>query len=255
MEEKELFLRAQLVHEQSLGRTSEEVGRDLLPGMYCMPCYIVPKPQLGWHLVNDLSAGTFSLNSMVDRRFVTGYWLDNLGHLGELLLKKYQHYEGKQVMWKSDISEAYQMCPMHLMWQIKQGVWILGKLYIDRVNQFGGCASPAIFIVVNGLVAWIAKHKHLVEDLIYVDDSFGVEDEGEVLWYALYECELPKQQARLLLLWDELGIPHKREKQIHGKKLTILGIDVDVEELSFMLTEEARAHLMNELEEWSQCGV
>ena len=63
------------------------------------------------------------------------------------------------------------------MWQIKQGVWILGKLYIDRVNQFGGCASPAIFIAVNALVAWVAKHERLVEDLIYVDDLFGVEDE------------------------------------------------------------------------------
>ena len=107
----------------------------------------------------------------------------------------------------------------------------------------------------NALVTWVVKHKFLVEDLIYVDDSFGVEDEGEVLWYAPYACELPKQQAKLLMLWDELGIPHKQEKQIHGKKFMVLGIDVDVEELSFMLTEEAHVHLMNELEEWSQRGV
>ena len=101
-------------------------------------------------------------------------------------------------MWKSDISEAYQMCPMHPIWQIMQGVQILGKLYVDRVNQFGGCASPAIFIAVNTLVAWVAKHMRSVEDLIYVNDSFGIKDEGEVLWYAPYECELPRQQAKLL---------------------------------------------------------
>ena len=56
-------------------------------------------------------------------------------------------------------------------------------------------------------------------------------------------------------MWDELGIPHKQEKQVHGKKLTVLGIAVDVEEMLFKLTEEARVHLMKELEEWSQHGV
>ena len=111
------------------------------------------------------------------------------------------------------------------------------------------------FIAVNALVAWVVKHMRSVEDLIYVDDSFGIEDEGEVLWYAPYECELPRQQVKLLELWDELGIPHKQEKQVHGKKLTVLGIAVDVEEMSFKLTEEARVHLMKELEEWSQRGV
>ena len=205
--------------------------------------------------MNDSSAGVFSLNSMVDRQYVTGYPLDNLAHLGELLLRKYQHGGGRQVVWKSDIAEAYQMCPMHPIWQIKQGVRILGKVYVDRVNQFGGCASPAIFIALNSLVAWIAKHERSVDDLIYVDDSFGVEDEDESMWYAPYECELPKQQARLLELWDELGIPHKREKQLHGRKITILRIDVDVEEMSFTLTEEAQKQLEDELKEWSQCGV
>ena len=84
-----------------------------------------------------------------------------------------------------------------------------------------------------------------MDDFIYVDDSFGVENEDAWMWYALYECELLKQQARLLELWDELGIPHKREKQIHGKRLTILGINVDVEEMSFTLTEEAQKQFEN----------
>ena len=129
----------------------------------------------GWRLVNDSSARDFSLNSMVGRQYVTGYPLNNLAHLGELLLKRYQHSGGRQVVWKSDIAEAYRMCPMHLMWQIKQGVRILRKLYVDRVNQFGGSALPAIFIAVNALVVWVARHEQSVDDLIYVDDSFGVE--------------------------------------------------------------------------------
>ena len=88
---------------------SGEVGESLLLGMYCMPSYVVLKPHSsGWRLVNDQSVGMFLLNSMVDCRCVTGYLLDNLAHLGELLLKRcHQNSEGSLVAWKSDISEAY----------------------------------------------------------------------------------------------------------------------------------------------------
>ena len=132
-EEKELFLRTQLAHEQDLDRVSREVEGGLLPGMYCMPSYVVPKPHLtGLRLVNNYSAGAFSLNSMVDHRFITGYPLDNLANFGELLLKRRQQRVGRRfVAWKSDISEAYRICPMHKLWQLKQGVRILGKLYVD----------------------------------------------------------------------------------------------------------------------------
>lgn len=255
--EKESFLRNQLAHEQGLERMSGEVGEELLPGMYCMPSYVVPKPHAsGWRLVNDSSAGPYSLNSMVDRRFVTGYPLDNLAHLGELLLKRHQQTGGeKLIAWKSDISEAYRMCPMHAMWQLKQGVRILGKLYIDRVNVFGGSASPAIFIAVNALVAWIAKNEKSIDNLIYVDDSFGIEKENDKVWYAPYEQELPRQQAQLLELWDEIGIPHKKSKQVFGERLTILGIEVDVNEMKFSLNPEASKQLEMELEEWCQCGI
>jgi hypothetical protein len=88
-EEKEKFISEQVKHEQDLGRMSLPFGKDLLPGMYCMPNYVVPKPHsAGWRLVNDLSAGLFSLNSMVEHEFITGYPLDNLTHFGELLMRK-----------------------------------------------------------------------------------------------------------------------------------------------------------------------
>jgi hypothetical protein len=144
---------------------------------------------------------------------------------------------------------------MHLLWQVRQGVRILGKLVIDRVNVFGGSASPAIFISVHALVAWIAKHERLIDDLIYVDDLFGVEEEGQNVWYEPYKQHLPRQQARLLELWDELGIPHKQAKKIHGGCLPILGIEVDVNKLTLLLTKEAREQLEKELEEWSQQGI
>ena len=123
--------------------------------MYCMPHYVVLKPHSdGWRLVNDLSAGVFSLNSMVDHQYITGYPLDNLSHLGELWIRKQRERpEAKFVVWKSDISEAYHVCPMHKLWQIKQVVGFKEGLCIYRVNMFGSSPSGAIFIALNVLLA------------------------------------------------------------------------------------------------------
>ena len=118
--------------------------------MFCMPIYAVPKPgSTDLRLVNDHSAGPYSLNSMIDHSLVTGYPLDNLHQLGNMLLSLHDLTPGLDVvMWKSDIAEAYCMCPMHLMWQIKQAVCIDGEYYIDHANCFGSSASFAIFVSV-----------------------------------------------------------------------------------------------------------
>jgi hypothetical protein len=189
-EEKEKFLVEQVDHERSLERMSAPFGANLLPGMYCMPNYVVPKPHsAGWRLVNDLSAGPFSLNSMVERQSIAGFPLDNLSHLGELLMRKRCGRPGiKLVAWKSDITEAYRICPMHVLWQLKQIVRIKGELMVDRVNVFGGSGSGPIFISVNSLIAWIAKHVKEIDDLIYVDDSFGVDEEDNLVLYVPLKC-------------------------------------------------------------------
>jgi hypothetical protein len=255
--EKEEFISAQIKHEQVMDRMSNGFGQELLPGMYCMPQYVVPKPHTdGWRLVNDLSAGPYSLNSMVDRRYISGYPLDNLSHFGELLLRRRKEEPNVNFLaWKSDIAEAYRICPMHKLWQIKQVVRLQGELMVDRVNVFGGSGSGPIFISVNALVAWVAEHEREVVDLVYVDDSFGVEVVGRTTYYPPYNESLPTQQTKLLELWDQIGIPHKPKKQISGTRLTILGILVDMEQLTFTLPEEARDRLLKELSAWSQRGV
>ena len=255
--EKEEFLMNQIEHEQGLERMSKTFGGNLLPGMYCMPHYVVLKPHAsGLRLVNDLSAGPFSLNSMVDRQFITGFPLDNLSHLGELLLRKHkENPHSSFVVWKSDVAEAYHICPVHELWQMKQIIKVQGKFIVDRVNIFGGSGSGPIFISLNSLVAWIARYERNIEDLVYVDDSFGVEEEGVVAKYEPYNEAYPLQQTRLLKLWDELGIPHKQKKQVYGCQLMVLGIEVDVEHLTFTLPSEAKEHLLKELSEWCGKGV
>lgn len=63
-----VFLTKQRDQEVLLGRWSESFGDVLLPGMYAMPLGVVPKPHsTKLRLVNDHSAGKYSLNSMIDR--------------------------------------------------------------------------------------------------------------------------------------------------------------------------------------------
>jgi len=203
--EKAQFFQHRLEVEQHHGRFSASLGTSLLPGMYCMPMYAVPKPgSTELHLVVNHSAGAFSLNSMIHHNSVTGFPLNNLVHLGEMLIQEHNarpDLPDELIVWKSDITDAYQLCPMHPCWQIKQAVHIEGKYYIDRCNVIGSSASGAIFIAVNSLIAWIAKNKRGISRLAsYVNNSFGLALRNDKEAYPPYGRSFPAPQARLLRL-------------------------------------------------------
>jgi hypothetical protein len=126
---------------------------------------------------------------------------------------------------------------------------------MDQVNMFGGSGSGPIFISVNSLMGWVSREKREVDDLEYVDDSFGIEEDCNRSVYAPYHVKYPTQQVCLLELWDKIRIPHKPKKQIYGTQLLILGIEVDVINLTFTLPEEAIEQFLKELAEWCQSGV
>jgi len=253
---EETFMSNQLNIELGKGRFSESFGKDLLPGMYSMPIYAVPKPNsTDFRLITDQSFSKYSLNSMIDHNCVTGYPLDNLTHLGERLMDTERRNPGVPLeMWKADISEAYRLMPMAYEWQIKQVNTIGGLRYVDHNNAFGGCASGAIFIAFNSLVAWIAKYIFFVSLLNYVDDSSGCSLAGDHEFYEPYRRVFPRPQAILLRLWDELGIPHKEKKQLFGAPLMIIGINVDPIGMSFTLSDISKERLLEELRMWCRKG-
>ncbi|KAJ3503737.1 hypothetical protein NLJ89_g8304 [Agrocybe chaxingu] len=252
-EGKAAFLRNQLKVELEKERFSPSFGKDLLPGMYSMPIFAVPKPDLSdYHLITDQSHGPHSLNSMIHHPSITGYPLDNLKHFGEMLIDLHKRALGEEkVVWKSDIAEAYRIIPMHPFWQVKQVTRIDGECYVDRNNEFGNCGSGALFIAFNSLVGWIAKMKKGVASMgTYVDDSWGCSLAHNTLLYEPYGKTLPRDQAVLLSLWDELGVPHKERKQVFGSPLTIIGIQVDPNSMTFTLPNAAREKLVKELGYW-----
>jgi len=236
--EEAAFLWNQRDHEVFKGCFSESFGDKLLPGMYCMPIFAVPKPHSTdlW-MVTDQSAGKYSLNSMIPREDIMGYPLDNLQHLGEFLLSMHhQAPDSPCILYKSDVAEAYRLLPVHPYWQIKQVNQIAGSLHVNRNNVFGGRASGCNWIAFMSLVSWIAKKKRNIELLgTYADDSFSPDYATNVTWYAPYHKFLLKNQVKLLELWDEINLPHKDTKQVYGSTLTIIGIEVDANALSMMM--------------------
>ena len=58
-----------------------------------------------------------------------------------------------------------------------------------------------IYISFDGLVTWIAKKVRMIQDLwMYMDDSFGIDDEGNLTLYGKYDREMPMNQVKLLML-------------------------------------------------------
>ena len=247
------FIRDQCAKEQQKGFFSNSFGSHLLPGMYSMPIYAVPKPHsTDLRLVTDHSAGSYSLNSMIDHSKVTGFPLDNVRHHGEMLYDIRRSIGNVSLtLWKSDIADAYRLLPMSPYWQIKQIITIDGQRYVDHNLAFGSSGSPGIFISFNSLVAWIAKNVKGIDYLFdYVNDSSGCNLLGDTQYYEPYQKYFPTNQTCLLLLWDELGIPHKPHKQIFGNPLTIIGIDVDANKMTLTLPQESRLRLVDELHFW-----
>ncbi|KAH6890708.1 putative retroelement protein [Coprinopsis sp. MPI-PUGE-AT-0042] len=246
------FLKAQRDVELERGRYSEGFP-SLLEGMYSMPLHVVPKDGGdGLRLVTNHSKGPYSLNSMVNKSSMPKVPLDNMKSLGDDILDIRHRYPNEELtLWKSDVSEAYRLIPMHPFWQIKQAERIDGEFHINWCNVFGGRASQFLFIAFMALVSWVATNIINIPYLSeYSDDHFGIARASDVLWYGPYKRNLPSAQAKLLMLWDALRIPHKEKKQTSGNPLVIIGISVDVARFTFTLPEKARTDLLAELDRW-----
>ncbi len=247
------FLREQRDEEISLGRYSASFGPDLLPGMFSMPIHVVPKPHSDkLRLINNLSAGKHSLNGMIRPESIKGAVLDGLPALGYELRKLRREHPGEElILWKSDVSQAYRRMPMSPYWQIFQVVTIDDQRHVDHCNTFGGRGSLRIWLAFYSCVAWIAINKRAISGLVvYVDDNAGLQLRRLVQWYLAYGMYMPKDQARLLGLWVELGLGHDRPKQEYAPRVVFIGFDVDSDSSHATLPQDAQKKLLDALAEF-----
>jgi hypothetical protein len=241
------FLREQRDQEIRLGRFSESFGPDLLPGMYAMPIHVIPKPFTdNFRLITNLSAGDFAPNTMIEKSNVTNLPLNTISNLGAALIAfRRNHGNVPLVMWKSDVSQAYRRMPMHERWQMKQVHTIEGERHIDRCNNFGGKGGYGIWSAFMSLVVWIAWNLLHIHFFVYVDDNFGFERAEALSFHAHLSRRLPSQQARLLNLWDDIGLPYKDQKQEFGSMLHIIGFIVNPNTMTVTTPDDAHSKLLS----------
>src|SRR6202522_553086 len=247
------FLRSQRDVELVAGRYSEGFGSDLLQGMYSTPIHSAPKPRSEkLRLINDHSAGEYSLNSMIAREDVAGARMDSISDLTTALLcYRRSHPSTTLVMFKSDVSATYRRLPLHALWQIKQIATIDGVRHVDRCTSFGGRGSCRCYTAFMGLVLWIAIFVKSLADLFgYIDDNFLFDVDGNVEWYEPYGSYYPAKQTQLLLLWDEIGLPHEKLKQEYGRTLRIIGFMVDPNSMRVSMDNDDQASLVRRVLEF-----
>lgn len=238
------ILRKARDRELEMGRFSAPFP-ELLPAMRTAPLGLVPKKASGqFRMIVDHSAGGLhSLNSTIPHdRIAVRY--DNVRDLGACLLA-FRRENGDRIifLWKSDISEAFRLIPVHPLWQIKQVVRIGNHFFVDRNLVMGSSASPCVWCAFASLIAWIARHHHGIDPMQhYVDDFFGFDLSPHRLDYGgqLY----PRAQVRFLHLLDHLGIPHNPDKQVYGHWLEIIGIMVNPVTMEISLADEKRLALV-----------
>ena len=225
--------------------------------MTSIPIGVVPKPHsINLRLIVDQSSGDFSPNSFISRDKVA-VPLDNLHDLGACLLgvRLTQGMDIPLVVFKSDVSQAYRRIPLHFLWQLFQIITIDGMRHVDHNNNFGNRGAGSLWGGFMGLVLWIAIFVKGIPDLFaYVDDTFSWEFADNVLWYEPYHRLLPAKQVRLLLLWDELCIPHEDVKQVSGSSLTIIGLDVDPNAMTITMPSQSRLDLLAALRTFARPG-
>jgi hypothetical protein len=138
---------------------------------------------------------------------------------------------------------------------VKQIVTFEGLRRVDRAACFGSRGSQILFMAFMGLVTWVALYVFAIDHLKdYVDDSFSFERADQLLYYPPYRSSYPAKQARLLQLWDELGIPHDQGKQEFGPVLRIIGLEVDPNAMTVTMDVKARNEVINLINHFAVAG-
>lgn len=177
-------------------------------------------------MVINQSVGKFAPNTMIKREDIKGFPLDNMQHLGAGLLVRHHaasqsFVHNFQIRCRGSISPAPH-API---------VATQTSSDLDRNNCFGGRGSADLWT--------------------YMDDSVGINESVNVIWYHRYGKRMLASQVKLLSLWDELGIPHESHKQVFGEKFTIIGIEVNANSLTLMFPRQGLDELLNKIESFA----
>jgi hypothetical protein len=215
-------------------------SNDLLPGMKVSPIFVVwqkGKPRV----VNDHSAS--GLNDSIPRSEAKVQY-DDMRTFGQVMYDaKQAHLYEDLVTWKSDVSSAFLNLPAHPIYQLRQVVEVDEIRRIIHRLVFGNRGSPRCWCSVAGLMCWLGIKKFDIKNLHdFMDDFFSW---AQALDFVLYKgISRPRPQARLLMLWDEIGCPWVEKKQEFGKQQKIIGFFVDINQGTITLPDDAISEII-----------
>ncbi|KIK72809.1 hypothetical protein PAXRUDRAFT_61593, partial [Paxillus rubicundulus Ve08.2h10] len=79
---------------------------------------------------------------------------------------------------------------------------------------------------------------------VYMDNSFSYELLWNLLYYAPHNTWYPAKQTLLLPLWDKIGLPHEKPKQVFGNTLEIIGFVADPNTMSVSFPPDKKLELI-----------
>ena len=78
-----------------------------------------------------------------------------------------------------------------------------------------------------------------------MDNTWSYETELALVFYSPYDAYYPCKQVKLLELYDYLGLPHAKKKQLFGPALKIIGLYVDPSLMMITMLALARDSLIS----------
>jgi hypothetical protein len=111
--------------------------------------------------------------------------------------------------------------------------------------EFGTCSAAHVRCTFMGLVVWIAIHvKHIPHLLHYMDNTWSYDMDPVLVPYKPYTATYPRKQVQLLTHGDEIALLHKKSKQLFGKSLCIIGLNVDPYVLTISFPPDSKLKLV-----------
>src|SRR5882724_1505442 len=105
---------------------------------------------------------------------------------------------------------------------------------------FSTHSALKIWCIFFGLIICAAIHISQIEDLMYyMDDAWSYDTNPILTYYVPYDCFYPAKQVTLLHLYNDLGLPHIKSKQLFSPTLEIIGLYIDPQVMTISISEES----------------
>jgi len=146
------------------------------------------------------------------------------------------------IFWKADVTDAFRTMPIHRSDWAMQGVFHLGRFYLDMYLPFGLRSAPFIFVSLMDLFNWICVEDHRLVNLGHYVDDFIYAASPELAAWSFAEF---KSAA------DLYGVPFKASKYVEPTPtIEYVGFLVDAPSMSVSLPPDKRDRIRRLLAAW-----